>query len=112
MYLLRHVSFTTKSNIPLWRTVNVGEGVLTAAPPSDNLWMKNTIRRPGGGGRGNGGETASIGSNSEKEGWAAFEWIGTVKPNKDVVCGGFSAAATTVQVNCTNFVLFGRSNCF
>lgn len=100
VYLLRHVSFTTKSNISLWRTFVIGEGVLTAAPPSDNLWMKNTVRRPtGGASANNAGETASLGSNSEREGWAAYEWIGTVKADKDVVCGGFSVAEVTVQVS-------------
>ncbi|GJJ13387.1 hypothetical protein Clacol_007641 [Clathrus columnatus] len=91
VYLLRHVSFTTDTNVSLWRSFSIGEGVLTAAPPSDNLWLKNTVRRPGG------GETASIGSNSDKEGWASYDWIGTVKANKDVLSGGFSVANVVVQ---------------
>ncbi|KAF8527581.1 hypothetical protein BU17DRAFT_81783 [Hysterangium stoloniferum] len=90
VYVLRQVSINVNS-VPLWRSYVIGEGKLTyASAPDDTMWLKNVLKSEKG-------DSESMGSDSEHEGWASHNWTGAVKINDGISVGGFQIENMAVK---------------
>jgi len=90
VYVLRQVSINV-NGVPLWRSYVIGEAKLTYVPTSDNaMWLKSVPKSEKS-------DSGSIGSNSDKEGWASHNWTGAVKINEEISVGGFQVENMSVK---------------
>ncbi|KIJ53519.1 hypothetical protein M422DRAFT_25386 [Sphaerobolus stellatus SS14] len=89
VYVLRQVSIKV-NNVDLWRSYIIGEGQLKYVPTIDGIWLKNVTRPKKG-------SNDSLASSSELEGWAAHEWEGEVKTDKEISVGGFKIGDMSVK---------------
>lgn len=99
VYVLRQVSIKVNT-IDLWRSYVLAEGSLTYVPHSleDGIWLKNVASIPKKAASVHSGD--SVGSSSEKEGWATHEWSGELKIDRNQAnVGGFAFGDMIVKVS-------------
>jgi hypothetical protein len=100
VYLLRQVSIKVNT-IDLWRSYVIAEGSLTYIPQGldDGMWLKNIPSSAKGEKAASLRSGESVGSSSEREGWASHEWSGELKIDNDqTTVGGFAVGDMIVKV--------------
>ena len=101
VYVLRQISIKVNT-VDLWRSYVIAEGSLSYAPQNmdGGGWLKNVPSSPTRAKAGSLGSGSSVGSFSEREGWASHEWSGELMIEKgQITVGGFEVGDMKVKVS-------------